>query len=266
MLASEHSWLIWILLSLLGFASGIANALAGGGSLLTLPALLSLGMPAGTANGTIRIALLLQNVAATATFQAHGKSSWPMVKRLAVPFLGASLLGAKAAVMLDDSLLRVVFGLLLLFWGGFLIGKPKSFLTAKHERLIRPAPAMLSIAAIGFYCGFATVGVGFPILALLIHGYGIGPIHSNAVKLALVLLSVALTLPVFVSAGQVAWVEGTAIGVGSMVGGVAGARWQVKKGASVVRYAIVVMVFVSALSILAQELAPLVPQIWGFES
>src|SRR5262245_57760944 len=144
-----------------GFAAGFINTLAGSGSLLTLPVLILLGLPANVANGTNRVGVLLQNVVAVATFRRHGaldaKGAW----RLIVPAVAGSLVGAALAVDLDEALLRRIIAVLMLVMLGVMLLRPERWL-AEHKRE-RAAPAWVEIPlffAIGFHGGFIQVGVG----------------------------------------------------------------------------------------------------------
>lgn len=68
-----------------GFLAGFVNTLAGGGSMLTLPMLMFLGLPAGVANGTNRVAILLQNIAGVKTFRDNQAFKMKVDSRLAIP-------------------------------------------------------------------------------------------------------------------------------------------------------------------------------------
>lgn len=91
------------LLALVGIVAGFLNVLAGGGSLLTLPAMIFLGLPPATANGTNRIAILAQNGAAVAGFRRHGFSDFPLSLRLSAFGAPGAVAGAVVAVRLDPA-------------------------------------------------------------------------------------------------------------------------------------------------------------------
>src|SRR5688572_33346053 len=81
-----------------GFAAGFINTLAGSGSLLTLPLLILLGLPANVANGTNRVGVLLQNVVAVATFRRRGALPLAGSWKLIVPSVVGAVVGAELAV------------------------------------------------------------------------------------------------------------------------------------------------------------------------
>ncbi len=97
-----------------GLAAGFINVVAGGGSLLTLPVLLFLGLPAATANATNRVGILLQNVVATSTFRRQGLLEAGLGLRLMLAAAPGAALGALVAVDVDDRLFRWVLGAVML--------------------------------------------------------------------------------------------------------------------------------------------------------
>ncbi len=92
-----------VLLLIVGVVAGTLNVLAGGGSLLSLPVLIFIGLPSVEANGTNRVAILMQNVVATLRFQQHGVVPWGIAGWAAIPAVFGSLLGAQLALLMDDS-------------------------------------------------------------------------------------------------------------------------------------------------------------------
>ena len=104
--------------------------------------------------------------------------------------------------------------------------------------------------AIGAYGGFLQAGVGFPLLALLVPGLGYPAVRANAIKVAVVLVFTIAALPLFAVAGQIAWREGLALALGTMIGGWLGAHLQLRAGAGLVRWAVLVMVLIGGITLL----------------
>lgn len=238
------------LLGVAGVFAGIVNALAGGGNFLILPLLVALGLPSTVANGTSRVGVVLQGIASTWAFEREAIGEWRITLRLALPMTAAALAGAALATRLDEALFRPLIGVILLVWAVALAFRPGRFLRAP------PAPqppswrSDLASVAIGVYGGFLQAGVGFPLLALLVPGLGYPPVIANAIKVRVVLIYSALALPVFASAGHVAWREGLVLAAGTALGGWLGARWQIRAGAGLVRWATLVMVAVGGVMML----------------
>ena len=233
-------------LALAGFVAAIINNLAGGGSLLTLPLLIALGLPDGIANATNRIGVAMQGASASATFHVNGQQDYRAWSWLIVPITLCALVGSYLATQIPDTVLRLMFGVILAGWGLFLVFSPGKFLEAREEpRAVGPG-ALLAAAGIGLYGGFLQAGVGFPLLALLVPGLGYHPVKANAVKILLVFTyTVVAALPVFIWHDQIRWREGLVLGAGTLVGGWAGTKLQLRAGAKLVRWMVVVTVAVS---------------------
>lgn len=244
---------------LVGALAGVINSMAGGGSFLLIPTLVALGLPATTANGTIRVAVLAQSGAAVATFHKREVHDYPLTKRLVAPMIVGALLGSLLATRLDDAVFRPVIGVCLLIWAVILLVQPDRFLNPPEQTREPDARTAALAAAVGLYGGFLQAGVGFPLIALLSVHLGCDLVKSNAIKVALVLGYTLIALPVFAFAGQIAWVPAGVLVIGSMVGAWLGARWQVAKGSSVVRWFVLVMVALGG----ALMLAPLVRSLFG---
>jgi uncharacterized membrane protein YfcA len=163
--------------------------------------------------------------------------------------LGAAA-GTALVTRMGDEPLRIVFGATLAAWAVLLVVRPGRFLHAPPEpRPAGPATYVLAVL-IGVYGGFLQVGVGFPLLALLVLHMGHPAVQANANKLALTLGYTLVSLPMFALAGQVAWREGLVLAAGSMVGGWLGTHLQIRGGAKLVRWVVVVAVAASGVAML----------------
>jgi uncharacterized membrane protein YfcA len=219
-----------------GLVSGFVNTVAGGGSMLTLPVLIFLGLPAPVANATNRIGILLQNVSASTAFRRAGKLDSRLGIRLAVIAAPGTALGAFLAVDVNDLLFRRILAVvMLLILAHMLLGKrlrrsggPAAPGTVDPARLPRrPVALMVSFFLAGLYAGFLQAGIGFLLIAILTGFGGYDLVRTNAVKVFTVLFLQALALAIFAAAGKVSWGWGFALAAGAMAGGWAGARWQV---------------------------------------
>jgi uncharacterized membrane protein YfcA len=244
-----------VLLFLAGVAAGVINTFAGGGSFLTLPVLVALGLPMSVANGTSRVSVALQNVTSVATFHRQGVQEYRAALWLALPMSVCSVLGAWLATRMDDAVLQPLFGGLLVVWAIVLYFWPASFEVGEDET---PKPMDVSswIAAcgIGLYGGFAQAGVGFPLLALLTGYMRHAPVRANAIKVFVVLVFTVLALPVFVQSGQVVWREGLVLAAGTMLGAWVGTRWQLVAGESLIRWFVLIAVGVSGAALVIDAL------------
>jgi uncharacterized protein len=237
---------------LIGVLAGFINTLAGSGSLLTLPLLILLGLPANVANGTNRVGVLLQNVVAVATFRRRGAMPLTGSWKLLVPSVVGGILGAELAVDLDEALLRQTIGALMLVLLVVMLFKPERWIAAhatpREPRLLVEVPLFF---AIGVYGGFIQVSVGLFLLAGLVLGAGYNLVGANAMKNLIVLVFTAAALVVFVINDQVQWTLGLLLGAGQAVGAWVAARFAVQRGAEFVRWAVIVIIIVSAAALFA---------------
>ncbi len=234
-----------LLLVVIGLVAGIINTIAGGGSFLVLPVLVALGLPAGVANGTSRVGLVLQNVSSTWTFHRSGVRDYAVVLRLSGPMCVGAILGAYLATRLSDELLRPLFGWILLAWAIVLMLRPDRFVRVPTEPMPLNVWAYLAALAIGWYGGFLQAGVGFPLMALLVTALGYAPVRANGLKVVLVLAYTMFVLPIFGIAGQIVWPEAMSLATGNLVGGWLGTKWQLRAGARLVHWFVLVAVVAS---------------------
>jgi uncharacterized membrane protein YfcA len=164
-----------------GLIAGFINTLAGSGSLLTLPLLMFLGLPANVANGTNRIAILLQNVVGVSSFRQQKVLDFREGLKIGIPAVIGSLLGARIAVHLDDALMEKFIGGLLIGMFFLIILRPNRWLKGREgQSPVKPAWQFLIFFLIGIYGGFIQAGVGFFLLAGLVIGAGHELVRANA--------------------------------------------------------------------------------------
>src|SRR5690606_1675737 len=126
--AMAHDLLLLAAVPLVGFVSGFANTLAGSGSLITLPLLIVLGLPANVANGTNRVGILVQCVVSVATFSRRGALPRASVPRILAPSVLGAAVGAELAADLDETLLRRTIGALMLVMLAVVLLRPRRWL------------------------------------------------------------------------------------------------------------------------------------------
>ena len=239
------------LLALAGLVAGVLNTLAGGGSLLTLPLMLWIGLPAPVANASNRISLILQNVSGTTHFHRNGRMHWPTALLLSACAVPAALLGAWVAVDVDERLFRrILAGVLLVSVVTVARGRGRGGDLAEPEHRIR---LCAGFAAAGFYAGFIQAGLGFALLALL-HGLGrLDLVRSNAIKVAVVLACQLAALVVFSFADTVDWPAGLALALGSTTGAAIAVRMQVRRGSAWVKRVVLALLLLFACVLVVQE-------------
>ncbi|GBE24404.1 hypothetical protein BMS3Bbin02_00675 [bacterium BMS3Bbin02] len=227
-----------------GLAAGFINALAGGGSAITLPILTEIAGPL-VANGTNRIAILAANLAATAGFHRGGAVEWRRVWPLIPPTVVGAGFGAWAATRVDGDSMKRIFAVVLILIAASVVMKPARWV-AERESSMSPVVRTMVFLGVGFYGGFVQAGVGFLLLISLVLGSGFNLVNGNGAKVVLVLAYTPVALALFASVSQVDWKLGAILASGQMTGAWIAARVAVKKGAPWVRWVLVLAAVVAA--------------------
>lgn len=230
-----------------GLAAGFVNTVAGGGSVVTLPILIEgVGLPATVANGTNRIAILLQNVAAVAGYRKGGVLEARRILPLLPSFLVGAVAGAWTATEVSPEAMRKVFAGVIVLVALTVLVKPSRWLGGSEHRLREPWRS-LAFLGVGYYGGFVQAGVGFLLLAGLVLGSGFDLVRGNAAKVLLVLLATPLALLLFARAQQVDLVAGLVLAAGNVSGALIATALAVKKGAGWIRWVVVLAAVGAAL-------------------
>ncbi len=224
-----------------GIAAGFINTTAGGGSMLTVPLLMFLGLPANVANGTNRIAILMQNVIAVRTFKQKKVLDYKSDYRLTVPAVLGSLVGALVAVEINTHLLEKIIAGIMVAMLLMVILKPEVWVKEQAGSVdAKPTLGQFIIFFfIGLYGGFIQIGVGFLLLAGLVLGCGHNLVKANALKVFIVLMYMIFSLGIFIYNKQVDFWAGLILALGNMFGGWLGVNFTVKGGAKYVRYMLI---------------------------
>lgn len=240
--------LLALLLFAAGVACGLINVVAGGGSFLTLPLLIFLGLPAGVANGTNRVGIVLQNLAAVWGFRRHAIATEGFGWGAAAATALGSLAGAAWAVRISDaSFQRILAVVMVAITVWTLLWSPRPG-EARELSAWRRALVFAALFAAGVYGGFVQAGVGFLVLAVTSFA-GLDLVRGNAVKVFLILASSTLSLAIFTWQGKVAWGWGMIMALGTVFGGLWGVRLTVTKGQRWVRMFLLAAVLAVALKL-----------------
>ncbi len=249
----ESTWLGYLLLAGVGLVAGTLNVIAGGGSFLTLPVMIFLGLPATVANGTNRVAILIQNTGAVWSFRKRGVFSSTWLPRAALPALAGAGLGTWLAVEMGDRSFERVLAALMVAVTVWTLWDPVKKQESRSDLAEgMGAPGRWGLTAgfffAGIYGGFVQAGIGFLILTLTTLG-GLDLVRGNSLKVLLILVFTPLSLAVFAATGNVDWGMGLALAAGNFLGGLMGVRLTVLKGHAWVKRVVLVMVFVFAVKL-----------------
>ena len=210
-----------VLLCLAGFFAGGINTIAGGGSNLTLPVLMMLGLPADVANGTNRVGIWLQCLAGVRAFDQHDALHRAAVVPVFIPTLSGGLAGALLAVLLPNLYLKPVLLICILIMALVMLLKPEVIAPPVGTPARSPSESRLAwwgLFGAGVYGGFVQAGVGFVLLAVLTAGLRYDLLRANALKTSCALAFTTVALTVFIIFGKVNWIPGLILAVGAMTG------------------------------------------------
>jgi uncharacterized protein len=234
-----------------GILAGFVNVVAGGGSLLSVPALILAGLDATLANGTSRVAIAAQNITAVTRYWRAGRIDTRLLTKLAAPTLIGGVAGAYAAVLLPSGGFRTIFAWVMLGAAVLVVVAPERWLQQTNASPRLSAwlvwPLML---VVGFYGGMIQAAVGYLILAVLTLGLRLPLLEANILKVVLVAIYTPVALAVFVLTGHVNWLWGGLLAVGQGLGAWLGAGAVISRGVALIRAALVIMVVAGALELL----------------
>ena len=234
-----------------GFIAGAINTLAGGGSLLTLPILIFLGLPPNIANGTNRIAILFQNVFTTAGFKSKGIKTFPFSIYVGISALLGSIVGAQIAIDIKGETFNRILAIIMVVVVFYMVFSSKNRLSETFERTTGKHLwlSILLFFFIGIYGGFIQAGVGFIILLVLSSVNNFSLVKSNAIKVLVVLIYTCSAVFIFALNDKINWKIGLTLAIGNSIGGWLASRWSVKKGDHLVRKFLIVMVVIMAIKL-----------------
>lgn len=235
-------------LALVGFAAGWINTIAGGGSNLTLPMLMALGLPPDVANGTNRVAVALQCLVGVRGFNRYGQLDRPAIVSVLIPTVSGGGIGALTAALLPDIALKplllgtiLTLSLIILLRPGFMAPEPGT--PARSVRDHRGSWWLLFGA--GIYGGFVQAGVGFILLAALSGGLRYNLVRANALKVTCTLVFTLVSLAIFFWFGQVRWIPGLVLASGTMAGAWLSVRFAVRVSDATIRWFLFAMTLVA---------------------
>jgi uncharacterized protein len=245
------------LLALVGFASGFVDAIAGGGGLLTLPALALTGLDPVAVVATNKLAGVFGTGSATLAFARAGKIDPKVMAEPALAALLGSLLGAFALPYAPRAALASLLPFILIGVAIYFALAPPMGESLRHARISPRVYALTLAPAIGFYDGVFGPGSGsfYMIGFLALAGFGlIGAIASARIAN---FGSNAGSLAIYAFGGHIALAPGLAMGVGAFLGARLGAHSALRAGARLARPLIVVVSCAMALRLASLPGAPL---------
>ncbi|APQ18641.1 sulfite exporter TauE/SafE family protein [Maribacter hydrothermalis] len=246
-----EEWYAYPLLILVGFIVGFINTVAGGGSLLSLPILIFLGLPSTLANGTNRVAVIFQTAMATVGFKSKGVSTFPFNFYLGCSAFLGSIVGANLAVDISGTLFNRILAIVMFCVVLIIAFGPKMGMKEVQERLTGKYLwlGIIAFFFFGVYGGFINAGIGFIIMLFLHYVNRMTLVRSNATKVAVVFMYMVSALAVFAWNDQVDWKIGLILAIGNGSGAWVASRISVNMGDGFVKKFLIIMVLILAIKL-----------------
>jgi len=238
-----------LILFAVGAVAAFINVNAGGGSSLTLPVLIFLGLDPTVANGTNRVAILFQNISAVQSFKREKFFEVKNSLILSALTLPGAIAGSIIAVKISNELFEKILGvIMILIIITMLLPKKKTDKTNTDFTI--DWKIVLSMIIVGFYGAFIQVGVGFLLMASFQYLMKLDLIRVNMHKVFVVFVFTIPALIVFMITDNINWYYGLTLSAGNVFGGWWGAKLSVKKGEKLIKFVLIIAILIMALKLL----------------
>ena len=241
------------ILFVIATVAGFIDAIAGGGGLLTIPALLWAGLPPTVALATNKLQACGGSFFASVYFLRKGMVKLSTIKLpLACAFVGSAI-GTVLVQMIDTSILKVILPFLILAIALYFLFSPKITDDDRHRILTPTAFSFTAALIVGLYDGFFGPGTGsfFALSFVLLAGFGLAKATAHA-KLLNFATNIS-SLIFFALGGQVFWALGLLLLIGQSIGATLGAKVVVTKGTKVIKPLVVTMSLLMSAKLLTDQ-------------
>lgn len=249
----ELSFDVLAMLFTIATIAGFIDAIAGGGGLLTIPALLSAGIPPPMALGTNKLQACGGSFSASLYFVRQKAVNLRQISLLILlTFIGAAC-GTIFVQMIDVNSLKMLLPFLVLIIGIYFLFSPTVGNEDRKQRISFPLFAFSAAAGIGFYDGMFGPATGsfFTLAFILLLGFNLPKAVAHAKVLNFT--SNFASLIFFMLGGAILWKIGFIMMIGQFIGGTLGARMVVTKGKKLVRPMLVTMSFLMVIKMLYEQ-------------
>jgi len=233
--------LVLLALAAAGMLAGFVDAIAGGGGLIALPALLAAGVPPILALGTNKVQSVIGTAAAALTYWRKGFVSLSVLGIAIVCTYAASFVGAYVVKQIDTSLLQIAVPVMLIAIALYFLFAPRLSDDDRHARLSWNAFVPVMGAIVGFYDGVFGPGTGSFLTMGFVALFGLGVTRAAGNTKVLNLASNLGALTLFIPSGDVIWIVAAVMAVGQIIGGYLGALTGIRFGAKLIRPLVVVI-------------------------
>lgn len=249
----EISLQVYLLLAVCSFVAGVVDSIAGGGGLLTVPALLAAGLPPATALATNKLQSSFGSFSASYFFVAKKLVDLRQMKPVIVFTFVGSALGTILIQRIDSSQLSRVIPFMLLGFAVYFIFSPRLGDVDQHKRISFTLFSVLAGSLIGFYDGFFGPGTGSFWALAFVSLVGFNLSKATAHSKVLNFVSNIASLLMFLFGGKILWSLGLIMGVGQFAGAQVGAHLVVKKGTRLIKPLLIAVSLIMSAKLLYSQ-------------
>ncbi len=241
---------LWTLGALI--LAAFIDSIAGGGGMITIPALLLAGIPPLEALGTNKFQSCFGSFGATFHFYKRGHIHLKKHIPFVLVVFCASMLGSVSVQMFEADFLRKCIPFLLIIFAFYFLVSPKVTEDSQHV-LIGAVPLGLVLGAIGFYDGFFGPGTGsFLMFALIMLG-GFGLLQALAHAKLLNFATNLASVVIFACSGKIFWIVGLCMALGQFAGANLGSHIAIGYGARIIKPLVVIVSLCASINLLYRE-------------
>jgi hypothetical protein len=205
------------------------------------------------ANGTSRVAVLVQGATAVYGFFREGKLETKLLWPIALPSVVGAALGAYVATRIPNEVLTPLVVATLVVMAASMFLQPGKFAPPEGAEPLDPRAHPRALGALllaGFYGGFLQAGVGILLLFVFARLLRIDLVRGNGLKVAVIFIYSLVVVAIFAVSARVAIVSGSLLAVGQMVGALLGVRFTVRMGQAALQKVLFVVIVLLAVALL----------------
>lgn len=243
----------YIVLAGVGVLAGFIDSIAGGGGLLTVPALLSIGLPPASALATNKLQSSFGSFSAALYFVRRGYIDLKLIRNAVFFTFTGSAIGTLAVQQIDPSALKQLIPFMLIGFALYFLFSPNIGDQDRQQRISFQWLSLCVGLGIGFYDGFFGPGTGsfFAIAFVALAGFNLS--KATAYSKLLNFTSNIASLIFFIAGGKMLWSIGITMGCGQFIGARLGSKMVVAKGSKIIRPLLVTMSLVMSARLLWQH-------------
>lgn len=241
-----------IILFIGGLFSGIINTIVGGGSLISVPLLITSGLPAHLAIGTNRFAMVFNTGVGAIDYHRKVKYKIKLALFLTVFASIGSYLGANIVLQIDEKILKYIIGILMLIMGGIIFYKKKLGLEERKINLTKRNYILITILSflLGIYGGFYGAGISTMFTFAFALFLGISLIKSAGITMFIVSILSIIAVLVFLINMKIDFLFGIILAISFIAGAKIGVRLALKAGNVWIRRLFIFLVVISSIRLL----------------